>query len=91
MLTSQIVTIHIEFSLLKQDIQNLRGRTGTAEEKIDTLEDTLAPHSATVMEAYQGMVFLRSKLNDLENNSTCDLLASLKNLKECLLHTYLMA
>ena len=38
-LTAQIASVHMDFSLLKQDVQNLRDRAGEAEEHISSLEN----------------------------------------------------
>lgn len=68
-LTVQMESIHIDFSLLKQDIQNLWERTGEAEECISSLEDTVHPSAATVCTVTDELVTLRAKLDDLENRS----------------------
>lgn len=58
-LTAQMETIHIDFSLLKQDLQNLRERTGAAEEHIGSLEETVCPLSATMCAATYELVTLK--------------------------------
>lgn len=67
-LTVQMESIHIDFSLLKQDVQNLRERTG-AEERFSSQEDTVHPLAATVRTATDELVSLGAKMEDLENHS----------------------
>lgn len=64
-LTTQMETIYIDLSLLKQDVQTLCERTGAAEESISSIEDTLYPLFATVRVAKDEMESLKAKLNDL--------------------------
>lgn len=49
-ITAQIETIHTDFSLLEQDVQNLWDRTVDTEVRISTVKDTLAPLTTTVCE-----------------------------------------
>lgn len=60
-------TAHIDFSPLKRDVQNLRDRTGAAEERISTVEDTRAPLTTTVHEASSKLAALCAKADALEN------------------------
>lgn len=61
-LTTQMETIHIDFSLLDQDVQTLTERTGTAEERISTLEDIVHPLYAIMHTATDELVTLKAKL-----------------------------
>lgn len=65
----QMETIHIDFSLFKQDVQNLCETTGATEEQISTIEDTLHPLSDTLCAATDEMTALKAKLDDLEDCS----------------------
>ena len=68
-LTIQMESIHIDFSLLKQDVHNLRDRTGEVEGRVSSLEDVVHPLSATMRTATDELGALRAKLDDLENRS----------------------
>lgn len=68
-LTNQIAFIRMDFSLLKQDIQNLRDRAGDMEEHISSLEDTVHPLSVNMRDNTGELVALRAKIDDLENRS----------------------
>lgn len=68
-LTAQMETIQIDFSLLKQDVQNLWDRTGATENCTSPVEDTLTPLFTTVQEATSELAALWGKVNDLENGS----------------------
>lgn len=68
-LTAQIETICIDFSLLKQDVQNLHDRMGAAEEPISSLEYTVHPLTATMCTTTDELVIVRVKLDELENHS----------------------
>ena len=59
----------MDFSLLKQDVQNLRDRAGEAEEHISSLEDVVHPLAVTVRDHTGEMAALRTKINNLENRS----------------------
>lgn len=68
-LSTQIASIHMDFSLLKQEVQNLRDRTGANEEHVSSLDDVVHPLSATVRNHTGEMAALRVKIDDLENHS----------------------
>lgn len=68
-LSTQIASMHMDFSLLKQDVQNLRDRTGATEEQISTLEDTVHPLSITMHDTTSEMAAFHAKIDDLENGS----------------------
>lgn len=88
---TQMETIHIDFSLLNQGVQNLRDRTGAAEDRISSIEDALHPLSATVRRATDEMVSLKVKQDDLENRS-CQNNLRFVGFPECseqFLHTWL--
>lgn len=59
----------MDFSLLKQDVQNLHDRTGATEESINTLKDTVHPLSIIVRDTTSEIPALRAKIDDLENHS----------------------
>lgn len=62
-------TIHIDFSLLKQDVQNLHDRTGSAEKQISNVKDSLAPLSVSMCEISSELAALQAKVDDLKNRS----------------------
>lgn len=66
-LSTQIASILIDFSLFKQDVQNLKDRTGANEERVSSLEDVVQPLSATLWDRTGEMATLRTKIDDLEN------------------------
>lgn len=69
-LTTQIETIHIDFSLLKQDVlYKICGSKQGQLKNIISLEHTLHPLSATMLIATDKLLLLRAKIDDLENCS----------------------
>lgn len=66
---TQMEIVHIDFSLMKQDMPNFWERTRAAKERIGSLEETLQPLSTTMRTATDKLVILRAKIDHLENCS----------------------
>lgn len=57
----------MDFSLLKQDVQNLHDRAGGMEKRISPLEDTVHSMSVNMRDNTGEMAALRAKIDNLEN------------------------
>lgn len=66
-LTGKIEEVKIDVGLLRQDLQNLRGRVGEVEDRVSTLEDTTAPIPLKVMELEKAAAAWVQRADDLEN------------------------
>lgn len=58
----------MDFSLLKQDVQNLCDRTGDAEERISTQAETVNPLSVTMRDTTSELAALGAKNRRIEKS-----------------------
>lgn len=66
-LTGKIEEVKIDVGLLRQDLQNLRGRVREVEDRVSTLEDTTAPIPAKVEVLEKAANSWVQRADDLEN------------------------
>lgn len=66
-LTGKIEEVKIDVGLLRQDLQNLRGRVREVEDRVSTLEDTTAPIPSKVMELEKAANAWVHRADELEN------------------------